>query len=515
MKVLLKGATAATQSDYTPVVGELLTNMDTMEVYAGDNTTAGGNKLSALPDFLPEKPVITSPAANEMVNLNKLTVISTPFKGAGVHVRTYIKIFADANKTSLIFSDSFEASDTPLTNIRPYNVGYGFQGAIFNNAEDFVPGKVCYITVAYQTTVSGSNFVWSDLVPFIADILLPDELVSKMVSTAPQAGDYFGMSISTDKDGRMVVGAGGYDDALGSDVGRVYYYDSLGNGLDFSLKSTITEPDALPGDFYGSAAVLSRDGDHAVVGAQYDDNNGFNEVGAVYAYYINLLSGGTWSKSQVIVPPVVNQNNLWFGHSIAVSDDYKVMLIGAHGAMIGSTLGAGKVFEYQWNNNTDQWEFFAEHSDTSPVTNSYYGLNVNIQGVGGRRVFVCGKGYVKVYARDPQTNAWTLLRTVTSPDGAAGQFFGSSISVSEDDTQVVVSDSSYSERTVNGGKVYLFAIDPVTEDWRLVKEYYPDNNEPEQALGRACLARDGKALYMATPGRPTNALGGQVYIYKA
>jgi hypothetical protein len=134
------------------------------------------------------------------------------------------------------------------------------------------------------------------------------------------------------------------------------------------------------GDAFGGAVVLSTDGSTLAVGALYADVNGNADQGSVTVF---TRSGGKWAEQGVLTVP--GAANDWFGYSIAMSSD-------------GSTIAVGAVYAT----------------------------------VDGNKA----QGSASVFARSG--GKWALEKTVTGKDGAAGDLFGYSVSLSADGATLAV-----------------------------------------------------------------------------
>ena len=134
------------------------------------------------------------------------------------------------------------------------------------------------------------------------------------------------------------------------------------------------------GDAFGGAVVLSTDGSTLAVGALYGDVNGNADQGSVTVF---TRSGGKWAEQGVLTVP--GAANDWFGYSIAMSSD-------------GSTIAVGAVYAT----------------------------------VNGNKA----QGSASVFARSG--GKWALEKTVTGKDGAAGDLFGYSVSLSADGATLAV-----------------------------------------------------------------------------
>ncbi|MEM7531345.1 MAG: SdrD B-like domain-containing protein [Chloroflexota bacterium] len=114
---------------------------------------------------------------------------------------------------------------------------------------------------AYVFTRSGST--WSEQ--------------QKLLPSDGDTGDIFGERVALSGD-TALIGAH-EDDDNGSDSGAAYVFRRSGNT--WSEESKLLAPDGVDDDFFGSSVVL--EGDTALIGALYDDDNGLNS-GSVYFF---------------------------------------------------------------------------------------------------------------------------------------------------------------------------------------------------------------------------------------
>ncbi|CAK0870734.1 unnamed protein product [Prorocentrum cordatum] len=147
------------------------------------------------------------------------------------------------------------------------------------------------------------------------------ERLLKLLASDGAAGDEFGISVSVSSDGaRVVVGAAG-DDDQGSGSGSAYVLDgTTGERL---LK--LVASDGAAGDFFGNPVAVSSDGARVVVGAAGDNDQGQgNDAGSAY-----VLDGTTGERLLKLVASDGAEYNA-FGNSVAVSSDGARVVVGAY-----------------------------------------------------------------------------------------------------------------------------------------------------------------------------------------
>ncbi|MBN2243444.1 MAG: FG-GAP repeat protein [Acidobacteria bacterium] len=209
----------------------------------------------------------------------------------------------------------------------------------------------------------------------------------KLTASDGAAGDFFGWNSAIDED-TVVIGAYG-DDDTGVESGSAYVF--VRSGGIWSQQRKLTASDGAEGDYFGDSVAIS--GDTAVVGADYDDDSGF-ESGSAYVF---VRSGGAWSQQQKLTASDGAAGD-YFGWSVAITGD--TVVIGA---------------DY----------------DDDKGTNS-----------GSAYVFVRSGG------------TWGEQRKFTASDGAAGDNFGRSVAVSPD--AVVIGAFGDDDRGTDSGASYVY-----------------------------------------------------------
>ncbi|MEE3240868.1 MAG: hypothetical protein VX231_07880, partial [Pseudomonadota bacterium] len=133
---------------------------------------------------------------------------------------------------------------------------------------------------------------------------------TKLTPSDGASSDYFGISVSIDGD-TAVIGAH-YDDDNGSASGSAYIFTSS-YGV-WSEQQKLTPSDGASSDWFGYS--VSIDGDTAVIGALYDDDNG-SDSGSEYIF---TCSNVVWSEQQKLTPSDGASSD-WFGYSVSIDGD--------------------------------------------------------------------------------------------------------------------------------------------------------------------------------------------------
>ncbi|CAK0871482.1 unnamed protein product [Prorocentrum cordatum] len=236
----------------------------------------------------------------------------------------------------------------------------------------------------------------------------------------------FGKSVAVSSDGaRVVVGAGYYDDQ-GTNSGSAYVLD----GATGEMLLKLVASDAASLDRFGTSVAVSSDGARVVVGAWGDDDQGSNS-GSAY-----VLDGTTGERLLKLVASDGAAGDC-FGTSVAVSSDGARVVVGAY---YDDDQGPQSGSAYVLDGTTGERLLKLVVSDGA--AGDFFGTSVAVSSDGARVVVGAswdddqGSNSGSAYVLDGATGE-RLLKLVAS-DGAAGDYFGTSVAVSSDGARVVV-----------------------------------------------------------------------------
>jgi len=258
----------------------------------------------------------------------------------------------------------------------------------------------------------------------------------KLTASDGTTNDNFGCSISISGD-YAIVGACGDDGSRGS--AYIFFRD----GENWSQQAKFTASDRAVGDAFGISVFISDN--YAIVGAD-NWNNGSGKV------YIFKKPADGWKDTTETVYLTASDGTYYenFGSSVSISGDY--IIIGQKGD--NNAEGSAYVF---WRSG-DTWTQQAKLTASDKWSNSEFGNSVSISGdfviVGA-----WGNNGNKAYIFEKPENGWqnmTETAKLTASDGASGDRFGSSVSISGDYAIVGASgddEGGYSDK----GSAYIFS----------------------------------------------------------
>jgi predicted amidohydrolase len=259
------------------------------------------------------------------------------------------------------------------------------------------------------------------------------EYLAKITAPDGAAQDYFGRSVAV-SDTAIVVGSH-YDDDNGDISGSAYIFNTDGTYV-----TKITAPDGAVGDRFSYSVAISDT--TIVVGAFYDDDSGDNS-GSAYIFNTD----GTY-VTKITAPDGAAYDR--FGISVAISDT--AIVVGAYADDDnGTDSGSAYIF------NTDG-TYVTKITAPDGAGGDVFGSSVAISDT----AIVVGASFDDD-SGDSSGSAYifntdgTYVTKITAPDGAAGDYFGSSVAIS--DTTIVVGAHYDDDGGADSGSAYIFNTD--------------------------------------------------------
>src|SRR6056300_139835 len=249
----------------------------------------------------------------------------------------------------------------------------------------------------------------------------------------------------------MIVGQRYHDDGdvtNNANAGAAWIFRKNPDSLVWEEKHKFLGP--IAGDEFGVSVSISRDGTFVAVSSVR--NNSFQ--GKVYVYKQTGTDGSQWDSGQTLVASD-GASNHYFGVQVNLSADGNYLIVGAYLEDLGTggtDSGAAYVFHRNGADGANQWDsnhYKLENSDA--VSNSRFGSSVSISedgtyvivGAYGHTTF--GRNYdgaAYIYTRSG-TNTWGTEKELSRPDDhslayTTGELFGMSVAMSDDGTTCVV-----------------------------------------------------------------------------
>ncbi len=235
------------------------------------------------------------------------------------------------------------------------------------------------------------------------------------------SGDNFGRSVSVDGD-TVVVGAYGDDTEAGVNAGSAYVFTRSGN-LFWNLQGKLLASDGAANDNFGIS--VSVDGDTTAVGAYVDDTSAGTNAGSAYIYVRD--ESGWIQQAKLTANDGAAEDR--FGRSVSVDGD--TVLVGAR----GDEMSTGSAYVYVRSESS--WSEQAKLAASDGDVNDQFGISVSVEAdtaVVGAFLDDTGLGVnagsAYVYVRSGTT--WMMQAKLIASDGEADDLFGRSVSLSGD-----------------------------------------------------------------------------------
>jgi hypothetical protein len=271
----------------------------------------------------------------------------------------------------------------------------------------------------------------------------------KLMASDGQSKDHLGMSVAIDGD-TAVVGA----NSANSNQGVAYVFTRSANA--WTQQQKLVADDLTAKAQFGISVAIN--GAIVVVGAHGMDT----DRGAAYVFTGN---GATWTQQQKLIADDRADGD-GFGFSVAISGDtvadtvVDTVVVGASFAGTGGNLFQGSAYVFTQSGTT--WTQRKKLTAADGEAEALFGYSV---GISGRKVVVgaigatvdgnAGRGAAYVFVRSGPD--WKQRKKLIASDGAANDFFGRAVAVSED-TMVSGAYADDINANQDQGSAYLFPI---------------------------------------------------------
>ncbi len=276
---------------------------------------------------------------------------------------------------------------------------------------------------------------------------------------------YFGGSVSISGI-YAIIGANGVDQSAGA----AYIFQRASNGSWARQQKLIADATFRDSsDKFGTSVSIS--GVYAIVGAPYDDddNNGSNSGSA----YIFKQSGTVWNQ-ECRIKATDGARDDFFGGSVSLWGDYAIVGA-AYDDDKGSESGSAYIFKREGTSWIEEEKLIPDEDDRE--SGDYFGSSVSISGQDSEWYAIVGAhlsndadtntNFGAAYIFKKENESWKHTKKLTADDGAIGDNFGRSVSISGQNSQwraIVgadgddIMDADGDEKT-DSGSAYIFRLE--------------------------------------------------------
>ncbi len=281
------------------------------------------------------------------------------------------------------------------------------------------------------------------------------------------------------------------------------YQQAIDTPLD--QKAKLIADDGAAGDRFGSSIAIS--GNTAVISAPSDDLVAVDQ-GSVYVF---VRSGSTWTLQQKLTANDGATGDS-FGHSVAISGD--TIVAGAYLDDIGANPDQGSVYVFVRNGST--WSQQQKLMADDGAAGDFFGFSVAISDntiVAGAYQDDIGvrlnQGSAYVFARSGAS--WAQQQKLTADDGLNGDGFGYSIAISGNSVVIGTFLDTIGANFAQGS-AYIFARSGPT--WIQQQRLTADDGAATDRFGRSVAISGNTVVVGASFGDiGGNAEQGAAYIY--
>ncbi|MCH8305454.1 MAG: T9SS type A sorting domain-containing protein [Candidatus Marinimicrobia bacterium] len=264
----------------------------------------------------------------------------------------------------------------------------------------------------------------------------------------------------------------------------------------------LTASDAVAGDNFGWFVSISDD--YAVVGALLDDDNG---AGAGSAYVFKRSGAGWAQESHLLASDGAIGDQ--FGRSVSISGDYVVV-----GARYNDHNGTDAGSAYVFKRADTSWAQESQLLASDGATGDFFGSSVSISGdyvvVGafqdGDNGIYSGSAYVFKRA----DTSWVQEAKLLPSDGGAIDGFGISVSISGD--YVVVGAWGDDDNGSKSGSVYVFKR--AGSIWTQEAKLLPSDGATDDWFGSSVSISGDYAVVGAWGNDDNGSRSGSAYVFK-
>lgn len=268
--------------------------------------------------------------------------------------------------------------------------------------------------------------------------------VTTLVADDGDTNQFLGFSVAIAGD-IAVVGAQG-DDENGYESGAAYVFTRSDAG--WSQEAKLTANDAEAGDQFGGSIALF--GETILVGARRDDDNG-DESGAAYLF---TRSGSDWIQ-QAKLTAADGEAGAEFGRSVALSDDTAII-----GAARDDEKGEDSGSVYVFTRSGSNWSQLTKLTAADGAKGDVFGISVALDGdtalIGADLDDDKGEDSGSVYVYTRSNGTWNQQAKLTAADAGNVDIFGVRVAISGDTALIAARRDDDDVNGVDSGSAYVF-----------------------------------------------------------
>ena len=321
---------------------------------------------------------------------------------------------------------------------------------------------------------------------------------TKLTASSPAAGDQFGSDVSISGD-NAIVGAD-RSDYNGSWSGAAYVFQRTNTG--WIQQDMLVPSDGNIGDRFGNSVSIS--GNYLIIGAYWDDDNGFNS-GSAYVFRKDVAGWVLETKLRASD----GAKDDWFGHDVSIDGNYAIV-----GAVLdnhdGAYRGSAYIFRRDGSNWIQQTKLVAEDGQAGDEFGGSVSIRGNYAVIGAIGNDDAGEDAGAAYIFVRSGNNWIQQAKLVPLDGAAGDHFGNSVSI--DGNYAIVAAHLDADMGTESGSAYIFKREG--QSWAQQAKLSAPDGSSNDFFGQG-VSIDSSYVVIGAPYNDDNGdNSGSVYIFR-
>jgi len=321
--------------------------------------------------------------------------------------------------------------------------------------------------------------------------------VAKLLADDGEADDLFGYSASIDGD-TAVFGAI-WDDDNGPNSGSAYVFTRSGGA--WTQQAKLLAGDGAGEDYFGFSISLSSD--TAVIGAYANDDNGSGSGSA----YVFTQSGGAWTQQAKLLASDGAADDQ-FGQSVSLSGDTAVI-----GAWQDDDNGNESGSAYVFTRSDGVWTQQTKLLPSIGAADDLFGISVSLSGdtavIGAVWDDDNGSDSGSAYVFTRSGGEWTQQAKLLASDGSADDWFGHHVSLSGG--SVVIGANWDDDNGSKSGSAYVYTRSGGV--WTQRAKLLASDGAADDSFGFS-LSLSGDTAVIGADRRDDNGTdSGSVYVY--
>ncbi|MBD3290054.1 T9SS type A sorting domain-containing protein [candidate division KSB1 bacterium] len=262
--------------------------------------------------------------------------------------------------------------------------------------------------------------------------------------TASDGGEDNRYGITAAISGDYVLVGAFFDDDFGTRSGSAYIYKR--NGTDWVEQVILKADDGAEGDWFGVS--VSIDGNFAAIGARYDDNENGTDAGGVYLF---KRSGTSWRQYQKLIASDGADGDLF--HKVELCGDH--LIVGAYqDDDNGPNSGSVYVYKNTGSSWVEQEKLIASDGEVGEMFGRHVAVSENRLVIGANRDNENGSNSGSVYVCNYDGSNWIETEKIVAYDGDPGDFYGFQVDIDGD--FILVASRNDDDKGNNAGAAYIY-----------------------------------------------------------